>query len=300
MSRMVTRLGWLLVAALLLGGCGRDESTMDMGGGASATAEPGQSSQPSQPDSVESQAADDTDFRESDLLVEANATAGSEVEAPRESVVTTVKFVGTVPGVDYYEDEKPRRKWLLKKYSDNTMVLHGLYEEFYEDGTKFCEGEYADGKRDGVWKFWHPNGLLAKEGIYRESQPKGKWVLYQEDGNVSVEENYRNGQADGRWLYYHDDGKTLIKQEEYHVGKIHGTWITWHKPDDDHEGELQKAIVANFKGGILHGERNRWYDNGQMASRENYREGKRHGMFSSWDAKGTPRGELKFEDGERK
>jgi hypothetical protein len=38
------------------------------------------------------------------------------------------------------------------------------------------------GLRDGVWKTWHPNGILASERTYKNDQSAGKDRYYDEQG----------------------------------------------------------------------------------------------------------------------
>lgn len=53
----------------------------------------------------------------------------------------------------------------------------------YSPGAKVEEGTYKDGKREGVWKSYFPNGNLKTEGMFTEDRLIGEWKVYDEKGN---------------------------------------------------------------------------------------------------------------------
>ena len=61
-------------------------------------------------------------------------------------------------------------------------------ESYYSDGQIRSKGTIKNGKREGIWKWFHQDGSL--------------WTI----------ENYSNGQLDGEWKQYDKSGNLELKQ----------------------------------------------------------------------------------------
>lgn len=61
-------------------------------------------------------------------------------------------------------------------------IRHGLFVAYHEHGAVASEGQYLDGKEDGLWRDLHPNGQLASEGRYRAGRQVGVWRFWNADG----------------------------------------------------------------------------------------------------------------------
>jgi len=67
-----------------------------------------------------------------------------------------------------YESGAIRFRYARVMAPDRTRwIQHGLFVEYNENGIVISEGQYADGKEDGLWRDFHPNGQPAAEGSYR-------------------------------------------------------------------------------------------------------------------------------------
>ncbi|MBP63222.1 MAG: hypothetical protein CMJ62_17010 [Planctomycetaceae bacterium] len=199
--------------------------------------------------------------------------------------------------VDNYPNNKLRLRWRVKKFKNGRLVFHGSYQEFYENGTKFSEGTYLDGKLDGKWTFWHKNGQLAKKCQYTHGKPEGNSLIYRSDGTLAVRENYSEGKPEGRWTHFLSDGTQIVRQEEYQQGKRHGQWVAWFQPNEGNTEELKKKSVTNWVSGRRHGEQLLWFENGQPAKEEHYFEDKPHGLFKVWRENGTMAGQQQYVHG---
>ena len=58
----------------------------------------------------------------------------------------------------------------------------GKWESFYEDGTSWSIGEFANGVETGKKQTWYSNGKLRYEGQMENGKPIGKWVFKDEKG----------------------------------------------------------------------------------------------------------------------
>lgn len=233
---------------------------------------------------------------------EANASPNAKPEsksnpdasAPKKTGAPPPKVVGVRNGQRLYEGTKQvREKFAQKLFSDNSVLPHGTYEEFYPDGKPFCRGEYADGLRSGEWEYWHATEKLGKKGAYRDDKPDGVWSVYRSDGTLMREESYAAGDLDGNLTVYGDDGKAMRMQRGFQKGKPNGTWTEWSP-----EGE--KLVEMRYEQGQLNGEQSRWYPTGKLQAVEHYKQGKRHGEAVLYDQTGAEQERVQFEDGKRK
>ena len=72
---------------------------------------------------------------------------------------------------------------------------------------KVQEGNYLKGAKHGVWKSFHPNGVLASMIKYRNGKAFGYSYAYDEEG----QEIYRTYWLDGEKLNKEDLSKYLEK-----------------------------------------------------------------------------------------
>jgi len=124
------------------------------------------------------------------------------------------------------------------------------------------EGNYSDGKRNGIWRFWDYNGNLRVTREYKDDsliQDSNKWndEVMLKDGNQNLKISwYKNGNisSQGKKIRYKEDGE----------------WIYWYK-----DGMLMKK--CNFKDSKLDGYFVEYFPNGKVASEFNYKNGKQEG-----------------------
>jgi antitoxin component YwqK of YwqJK toxin-antitoxin module len=72
-------------------------------------------------------------------------------------------------------------------------VRHGPFQEFYEDGTLACEGQYEDGLEQGRWRDYHENGQLAADGYFVDGAEDGVWQFWTAKGKEEETIVYRDG-----------------------------------------------------------------------------------------------------------
>ena len=58
---------------------------------------------------------------------------------------------------------------------DEQGRAQGPWEAFHPDGGLLFKGAYLDGKQHGPWEFFHPNGALYTKGSYENGKKKGLW-----------------------------------------------------------------------------------------------------------------------------
>jgi antitoxin component YwqK of YwqJK toxin-antitoxin module len=78
----------------------------------------------------------------------------------------------------------------------------GFHTEHNSNGQKESEGNYKDGKKEGLWTETH--GGIKCEGNYKNNERDGKWIEWHLGGKTkNAEHFYKDGKAEGlsSWLY---------------------------------------------------------------------------------------------------
>jgi antitoxin component YwqK of YwqJK toxin-antitoxin module len=155
-------------------------------------------------------------------------------------------LTGEVEQEGTYKDGKPEGEWfwyypsgellreeayfnglpdgIMTEYDEaGNIITKGEFIEGKEDGEWFyrvgdteVRGTYAEGMRNGLWKYWdvresmgQPN-VLRFEGRYIEDNPHGEHTYYWDNGNRKEEGEYVMGKKEGDWIYYNYDGTPFI------------------------------------------------------------------------------------------
>jgi len=105
-----------------------------------------------------------------------------------------------------------------------------------ENGQKWSEGNFKDGKEDGKAKSYHQHKDLV--------------------GRNNRIETWKNGKLHGEWIDYHLNNKERAKGNMLY-GMMEGKWIFWY-----HNGK--KELECKFDFGNLVGSAKIYHDNGVL------------------------------------
>jgi len=125
---------------------------------------------------------------------------------------------------------------------------HGIWRKNF-DKTKVLryEGEFSHGKEVGLFKFYQNLGgkpVLTATRHFHDNDSLADVQFFSSSGKL-ISEGLMNGKLYiGTWKYYQKSSNTLLNLENYN------------------------------DSGLLHGERLVYYENGQIAQKENYSNGK--------------------------
>lgn len=96
-------------------------------------------------------------------------------------------YIAEIP----YENGTIRFRYSRIMSKDGTQwIRHGLYKEYHPNGVLASEGEYEYGKETGLWKDYHDNGQLAATGEYKDGMEVGIWQYWDKAGNQEESENF--------------------------------------------------------------------------------------------------------------
>ncbi|MBT6958896.1 MAG: hypothetical protein HN996_10775 [Opitutae bacterium] len=86
------------------------------------------------------------------------------------------------------EDGYTGKGTLYLTYSDE--------RDFYNDGNKFIEISYQNGKKHGKASNWHRNGQVSWERYFNEDQLDGNSIRFDAESNVVQHVIYKMGQIE--------------------------------------------------------------------------------------------------------
>jgi hypothetical protein len=113
----------------------------------------------------------------------------------------------------------------------------GYWEKYDEDNIE--KGNYVDGKEEGIWEYFYPNGQLSMKGSYKNGEYNGKWVFFHEDGSLDQKGSFKNGERYGEWSWY--ENNLLHSKCSFKNGKANGIWEFYNE-----DGSLRsKSLYDN-------------------------------------------------------
>jgi len=163
--------------------------------------------------------------------------------------------------------------WSQTVSMDDLVERNNLYFEKFTDVpfsgkvTGQWNGNYKDGKPDGLWEKYSVDGELEEKGSYKDGIRLGRWTLYyREQGGVEflgifnggfnsgmiakATGSYNDSKKDGLWEYYRWNGKVLYKE--------------------------------TYKDGLKDGLYEEFYENGQIKAKGSYVLGEKNGLWKTF------------------
>jgi hypothetical protein len=171
----------------------------------------------------------------------------TDFEERPKSINEVIKQLNADSVVFYYNDRyqmvKPicATKFRISRVDSVLVMFTGEFVDHYIDSTIAIEGNYTNGKKEGVFKFYFPNGQLDQVGKYLNDKKIGVWEYYYENGNklqildfkkdeiLVIEFWDEKGQhlvdsSKGNWFGYETSEKFVKIHGEILNGKKEGTW----------------------------------------------------------------------------
>lgn len=82
----------------------------------------------------------------------------------------------------------------------------GKFESFYPNGKLLMSGYMKNNRNVGEWKYFYDNGSVESAGIFKNDRPVGKWIWYYPDGSLKQSGYYNTGLRDSIWKTYDTTG----------------------------------------------------------------------------------------------
>lgn len=124
------------------------------------------------------------------------------------------------------------------------------------------------------------------DGNIANGQVNGIWRTYYPDGNVFVSANYMQGYLNGKAYFFYDSRKeTKLADVDFNMDKIDGYYIEYYR-----NGNMKSKI--QYEDGRRHGECIFYYENGNKKLESKYKKGERAGKSTVYNEKGKKIGRL--------
>jgi antitoxin component YwqK of YwqJK toxin-antitoxin module len=98
---------------------------------------------------------------------------------------------------------------------------NGLAKGIYNSGEKLLERNFVDGKREGLFKQWWPNGNLRYLFSYKNDKYEGAQYIFFPDGKRQQVGNYVNGVEEGLQSSWDTKGQ-LVSNYTIRNNKLYG------------------------------------------------------------------------------
>jgi len=148
-------------------------------------------------------------------------------------------------------------------------------------------GDFSNGLKNGKWTFWYNNGI-REQGEFIDGKREGVWIEKYYHGQLRSKLQYTNDVVFGKITYYYMNGQ---KEEEItYTNRDESTITQWYLNG-------QKESELHFKNDIPHGMCLYWYSNGFKSIEGRTKYGKEEGITSRWNEKGEKIEEIKYENG---
>ena len=144
-----------------------------------------------------------------------------------EEPVTEVK--AEFEGVNRDElDERGEFPDFIYFIKGSDTLYTGKTYELNRNGQKFIEGNYKDGKKDGLEVWWYDNGQKQLEVNYKDGKEDGLNMSWHENGQKGGEVNYKNGKEDGLATSWHKNGQKQIEKKYKDGEEVEGSKKFWN------------------------------------------------------------------------
>lgn len=187
---------------------------------------------------------------------------------------------------------------LGNKTSGIEPKLNGKWYFFNEEGLLMAEGDYNNGEKAGLWKWYNDagkvktsvefnksddkrngvytsyylNGSKYEKSSYVDDKVEGKVIYYYSTDTKSTEETWKNDEQDGIKTRYHLNGQ---KKVEYTLseGKRVGEYVSYYE-----NGQVFEKYMSN-EDGVRAGDYKAFFDNGKPKVVGQYEEGYKKGEW---------------------
>ena len=116
--------------------------------------------------------------------------------------------------------------WLLEKrgeggnqvaYFQGKPFTGKSFGFYHKSSQKRVEGNWKDGKKQGLWTHWHINGQKAEEQNFKDGIWHGPLKRWHDNGQIKMDENFKDGAIVGLATNWYRNGQQA-NEINYKVG----------------------------------------------------------------------------------
>lgn len=94
-------------------------------------------------------------------------------------------------------------------------LLNDKFTKMYHSNQLAEQGEFRNGLKIGLWKTWHPNGIVKTSVYWRNGLKTGIFYSYDENGAMIEHGNYKRDIKHGKWVNF--EKKETLTYREGHI-----------------------------------------------------------------------------------
>jgi antitoxin component YwqK of YwqJK toxin-antitoxin module len=148
--------------------------------------------------------------------------------------------------------------------------------QIWQQGTQLVDESYdRRGRLDGEYTLWRSKKLIRAHGEYAHGKRDGLWTWNDRDGNTEREGRYVDGKRDGPWTESYEN--KLVFSGAFTLGKPDGTFAYF----DRNQNELGRFEIKGGTGTML-----TFWPNKKVASREHLYQGAADGLYQELTNRG--------------
>lgn len=166
----------------------------------------------------------------------------STIKAVALDVNPKVKIDNTTPYYWYYNNQINHN---IGGYYGR--LLHGAYRVFNKNNQMITEGNFSNGIKIGLWKYWFANGSLKASALYKNGKLNGDVVYFSMSGEKIRVVEYNNGVMDGSETIFRTD-TTIVNK--YNKGRLIEKKKKRAKPDKPAKAVVKDTIPSMNPGFI--------------------------------------------------
>jgi len=157
---------------------------------------------------------------------------------------------------------------------------HGIWKKFYNNDRIRYQGKFIHGKEVGTFKYYsaassdHP--IMIKE--FNQDNSIADVSFFTENGTLESKGKMNGKNRVGKWLYFHEDGKTIMAEENYNNGKLHGDYKTFYNSGKPTE-------IGYYINGLLDSTYRKYSIKGHLYQHFSYKGGKLNGKAVYYNRK---------------
>lgn len=156
----------------------------------------------------------------------------------------------------------------------------GEWTYYRLDGSVSESGSYTEGKVNGAYKLFHPNGKLRILATHKDDELHGLFEKYNQEGALIESVNYEDGEYEGVYKSFYPYSSDAVEYEvNYEKGKIVGD-IKLYYPNNI----LKEQIQMNE--GLRNGVYKRYFNTGLLEIEKKYIAGELSGEYIEYHING--------------
>lgn len=138
--------------------------------------------------------------------------------------------------------------WTAGLLTENGIPFTGrLYQLHPGTHDTASLAQYTDGREDGLWQSWYPDGSLHSRRQFSRGAKTGVYEAWWPGGRLQLQYYFQDDEYEGRCREWNSAG-LLVKEMHYHRGHEEGSQKWWY---DNGKIKANYVITGGRRYGLL-------------------------------------------------